>query len=198
MSSAGARLIIHHRVNSAAQLARVPAEQGVEIDLREAGGRLCLAHEPFSAGEPFADWLRAYRQTLCVLNVKADGLEEAVLREAAGRLKDYFFLDCSAPTLVKLARRGERKLAVRFSEFEPLPACLAFAGLADWAWVDCFTRLPLDASSYSALKRHFKLCLVSPELQGQGRAAIPAYRERLKALGAELDAVCTDFPGDWA
>ena len=39
---------------------------------------------------------------------------------------DYFFLDCANPTLVKLVRRGERKVAVRFSEFEALEGCLAF------------------------------------------------------------------------
>jgi hypothetical protein len=190
-------LIIDHRVNTSEHLRRVPADCGVEIDLRDYDGELRLVHDPFLGGERFGDWLEGYRHALCIFNVKCDGLEDAVLEQARGRVRDYFFLDCAAPTLVKLVRRGERKVAVRYSEFEPLEACLAFAGKADWVWVDCFTRLPLTKRSYAALKRHFKLCLVSPELQGHGRAAIADYRTQLKSLGVELDAVCTDFVEDW-
>jgi hypothetical protein len=190
-------LLIDHRVNTAAQLARVPRGHGVEIDLREQGGGLCLAHDPHTGGEAFGDWLQGYAHALCIFNMKSDGLEDAVLEQARSKVGDCFFLDLAAPTLVRLARRGERRLAVRYSEFEPLEACLAFAGKADWAWVDCFTRLPFTAQSYQALKRHFKLCLVSPELQGHGREAIPAYRQQLKDLGVELDAVCTKYTDDW-
>lgn len=190
-------LIIEHRVNSAEHLARTPRHWGVEVDLRDYDGALRMEHDPFKGGLAFRDWLKGYAHALCVFNVKCDGLEDAVLEQARGIVGDYFFLDCAAPTLVKLLRRGERKVALRYSEFEPLEACLAFAGQADWVWVDCFTRLPFTPQSYVALKHHFKLCLVSPELQGHGRAAIPAYRQQLRDLGVELDAVCTDFAEDW-
>jgi hypothetical protein len=190
-------LIIDHRVNTAEHLARTPRDCGVEIDLRDYDGELRLVHDPFAGGERLGDWLKGYAHALCIFNVKCDGLEDAILEQAKGVVSSYFFLDCAAPTLVKLARRGERNLAVRYSEFEPLEACLAFAGKADWVWVDCFTRLPFTAASYQALKKHFKLCLVSPELQGQGRQSISAYRQQLKDLGVELDAVCTDFVDDW-
>lgn len=190
-------LIIDHRVNTAEHLARTPRDCGVEIDLRDYDGDLRLVHDPFLGGERFGDWLKGYAHALCIFNVKCDGLEDAILEQAKGVVGDYFFLDCANPTLVKLVRRGERKVAVRYSEFEPLEACLAFAGKADWVWVDCFTRLPFTRESYAALKRHFKLCLVSPELQKHGRGAIPEYRQRLKDLGVDLDAVCTDFVDDW-
>jgi hypothetical protein len=190
-------LIIDHRINSAAQLALSPRDCGVEIDLRDYDGDLRLVHDPFLGGERFRDWLKGYQHALCIFNVKCDGLEDAILEQARGVVGDYFFLDCANPTLVKLLRRGERKVAVRYSEFEPVESCLAFAGQADWVWADCFTRQPFDAASYAKLKPHFKLCLVSPELQGHGRAAIPRYRQQLKDLGVELDAVCTDFVQDW-
>jgi hypothetical protein len=190
-------LLIDHRVNTAEHLRRVPADCGAEIDLRDYDGDLRLVHDPFLGGERFSDWLRSYRHALCIFNVKCDGLEDKILEQAQGTVGDYFFLDCANPTLVKLVRRGERKVALRYSEFEPLEACLAFAGKADWVWVDCFTKLPFTRESYAALKRHFKLCLVSPELQKHGREAIPQYRQQLKDLGVELDAVCTDFLDDW-
>ncbi|MES2201631.1 MAG: hypothetical protein V4498_05215 [candidate division FCPU426 bacterium] len=190
-------LIIEHRVNTAAQLALVPAGHGIEIDIRDYDGDLRLVHDPLLGGESLEAFLKGYRHAFCAFNVKCDGLETQILELAARYgVKDFFFLDCAAPTLVKLARSGVKQLAPRFSEFEPIESALAFAGLANWVWVDCFTRLPLDAVSYAALKRHFKICLVSPELQGHGRSAIPAYRAALQ--GMPIDAVCTDFPEDWA
>ena len=85
-------------------------------------------------------------------------------------------------------------MAVRYSEYEPIEFALAFAGRARWVWVDCFTRLPLDRNTHRRLQEHFKICLVSPELQGHPRATIQAYRRQLEA---PVDAVCTDFPEDW-
>ena len=118
------------------------------------------------------------------------------LLAAQHAVRDFFFLDVANPTLVKLARRGERRVAVRYSEFEPLEFALAFAGKVDWVWIDTFTRLPLDAATHAALAAHFKLCLVSPELQGHPRGRIAEYRAQLAEL--PLDAVCTDFCEDWA
>lgn len=191
-------LLIDHRVNTAEHLQRVPADCGAEIDIRDYDGELRLVHDPFLSGEKLSDWLKGWKHALCIYNVKCDGLEEKIreLGQAAG-VKDYFFLDCANPTLVRLARGGERNLAVRFSEFEPLEGALAFEGLASWVWVDCFSRLPFTRENYAKLKKAFKICLVSPELQKQGRGAIPRYRQQLKDLGVELDAVCTDFLDDW-
>lgn len=189
-------LIVDHRVNTAEHLARVKPEYGVEIDIRDYDGALRLVHDPFLGGEDLDAYLKGYKNALCIFNVKCDGLEDQILKLAEKHgVKDFFFLDCANPTLVKLARRGEKRLAVRFSEFEPIESALAFAGKASWVWVDCFTKLPLNPENYAALKKHFKICLVSPELQGHGREAIASYREQLK--GMPIDAVCTDFCGDW-
>src|SRR6185503_10704232 len=108
-------LLIEHRVNTAAQLAKLPGDCGAEIDVRDYDGELRLQHDPFLGGETLGAWLKGWKHELCVFNVKCDGLEERILAEArAAGLKRYFFLDCAAPTLVRLARAGERKLAVRF------------------------------------------------------------------------------------
>lgn len=190
-------LLIQHRVNDVEALRRVPRDRGVEVDIRDYDGALRAAHDPLSSGPPLEDLLAEYDHALLILNVKCDGLEGR-LRELMRRhrVQRYFFLDCAGPSLVRLARSGVREVAVRFSEFEPLSACLAFAGLIDWVWVDCFTRLPLDPAAHAQLRRAgFRLCLVSPELQGHPAAEIDRYRALL--ADTPVDAVCTDFPARW-
>jgi hypothetical protein len=189
-------LLIEHRVNTLRHLGQVPQERGIEIDLRDYAGRICLTHEPFEEGDDLKDLLEQYRHSLVIFNVKCDGLEDRIihLAEKFG-IEDYFFLDLPVPTMVKLVQRGMSRVAVRYSEFEPVESALAFAGKAEWVWVDCFTRLPLDEKTYKTLKEHFKICVVSPELQGHGREMIPLFRRQLQ--GMPVDGVCTDFCGDW-
>lgn len=189
-------LFIRHRINTAAELAAVPPGMGVELDLRSEGKRLILHHDPFQPGETFEDYLKAYHHGLMIVNVKAEGLEEPALEllEKYG-VKNYFFLDLSFPALIKLATRGEPNIAVRFSEFEPLEQCLALKGLVRWVWVDCFTNLPLTRVAYEKLAPHFKICLVSPELQKHSLDRIAEFRHQLD--GMKIDAVCTKRPDLW-
>jgi hypothetical protein len=189
-------LLIEHRVNTLEHLRRVPAERGIEIDIRDYEGDLRLVHDPLQSGQRLEDLLAACRHALVIFNVKCDGLEDRVRRLAERHgIADYFFLDLANPALVNLARQGERRLAVRYSEFEPLEFALAFAGQVEWVWVDCFTRLPLSPKTYRQLRQHFKICLVSPELQKHPRAWIAAFREQLRDM--PVDAVCTDYCDDW-
>jgi hypothetical protein len=189
-------IIIEHRVNTIEHLRRVPSQRGIELDVRDYDGELRLAHDPLDSGERLADLLAEFRHAFVIFNLKCDGLVEPVLALAEQfGVQNFFLLDLANPTLINLARRGERRIAVRYSEFEPLEFALAFAGLVDWVWVDCFTHLPLNAESYRRLAAHFKLCLVSPEMQGHGRAEIARYRRQLQTM--PLDAVCTDFCEDW-
>jgi hypothetical protein len=189
-------LYISHRINTAAQLAATPRQYGVELDLRDRGERLILQHDPFADGEDFDEYLRQYQHGLLILNIKSERIEPRVLDSirAAG-VKDYFFLDCSFPMIRWLVSRGERRIAVRFSEFEPIESALALAGQVQWVWVDCFSRMPLDDKSYAALKKHFKLCVVSPELQGRGVETIADYVHEL--VPYPVDAVCTKRPDLW-
>ena len=190
-------LTIAHRINTIAQLRATPTHYGVELDLRDRGDRLILQHDPFQDGEDFAEYLRHWRHRLMILNVKSERIEPRVLEliRRAG-VADYFFLDSSFPMIRWLVGQGERKVAVRFSEFEPVESALALAGQIDWAWIDCFTKMPFDPESYAELKRHFKLCAVSPELQGRDPATIAEYRRRLAPF--PCDAVCTKRPELWS
>jgi hypothetical protein len=190
-------LLIEHRVNTLAHLERVPPERGIEVDVRDYDGDLRLAHDPLQGGERLEELLARYRHALLIFNVKCDGLENRILDLAVHHhVNDFFLLDVANPTLVSLARGGVRQVAVRYSEYEPIEFALAFAGKVDWVWIDCFTRLPLDAETFRRLRAHFKLCLVSPELQKHPRGLIRAFREQLSEM--PVDAVCTDYCEDWA
>jgi hypothetical protein len=189
-------LLIEHRVNTVEHLRRVPPERGIEVDVRDYEGELRLAHDPLAGGERLEDLLAAYRHALLIFNTKCDGLVKQIMALATKYgVTDYFFLDLANPTLINLVRGGVRQVAVRYSEFEPVEFALAFAGQAEWVWVDCFTHLPLDPETYRRLHAQFKICLVSPELQQHPRELIHSFREQLREM--PLDAVCTDYCDDW-
>jgi len=189
-------LIIEHRKNKITELENVPVHHGVEIDIRSYGDRLVLHHDPFCEGEDFEKWLKSYRHQFIILNVKEEGIEKRVQELLDQRnIKDYFYLDLSFPFLVKRMFSGEQKIAVRFSEYESIETCLSLAGKVEWVWVDCFSRFPLDEEAFRRLSRHFKICLVSPELVGR--------QEEIKIIqgqieGMKIDAICTKLPEMWS
>lgn len=192
--------LIAHRRNTLAELLATPIIYGVEVDIRSFGERLIIHHEPFIEGEDFVTWIDHYRHGTLILNVKEEGLEQRLLGLMAERgIEDFFFLDQSFPFLVKTARHGERRCAVRVSEYEQIDTALMLAGKIDWVWVDCFTRFPLTAEDAARLREaDLKLCLVSPELQQRtGDDEIPALRALLAERDIAPDAVCTKRPECW-
>lgn len=182
---------IAHRINTIEELRKVPKEYGVELDLRDYGERLILQHDPFTDGEDFEEYLKFYDNGTMILNIKSERIEYKAL-ELIKRynIKKYFFLDCSFPMINSLINHGERKIALRFSEYETLDNILKLKNKIDWVWVDCFSKLPINISSYKLLKElDLKLCLVSPELQLQ-EEKINEYKDYLFSEGVQLDAIC--------
>ena len=116
-----------------------------------------------------------------------------------GGINDYFFLDQSFPFLMKWSNAGEHRCAVRVSEFESIETALTLAGKVDWVWVDCFTHFPLSEQDATKLKdAGFKLCLVSPELQGRdANVEIPQLISLLNERNIVADAVCTKRTDLW-
>ena len=192
---------ISHRRNTRAELAATPYEHGVEVDIRSQGAALVIHHDPFVAGESFEEWIAEYRHGTLILNVKEEGLEARLLESMRRhRIDDFFFLDQSFPFLVKWSRAGEHRAAVRVSEFETIDTALTLAGRVDWVWVDCFTRFPLDREAGARLRSAgFRLCIVSPELQGRdATTGIPEMAALLAAEDIRATAVCTKRPDLWA
>ena len=189
-------LKIAHRINTIQELEYTPLEFGVELDLRPQGDKIIIHHDAFAHGEDFEEWLKVYKHSFLILNTKAEGMEDRIIDlMKEHKIENYFFLDLSLPFLIKYVNKGVSKIAVRFSEFEPLEFVMKFAGKVEWLWVDCFTELPLNQENYKILKKHFKLCLVSPELQGYGVERILEFKSQLKDM--PIDAVCTKRPDLW-
>ena len=192
--------LIRHRRNTIEELRSTPPEFGIEIDIRSHGRDLILHHDAFTSGDNFDDWLKQFHHGTLILNVKEEGLEDVCLeRMRRFGIDDFFFLDQSFPFLIKTARTGEKRCAVRISEFESIDTVMTLKGMVDWVWVDCFTRFPLDREQANRLRQAgFQLCLVSPELQGRtGEEPVKAMRSLLDELGIVCDAVCTKTPELW-
>ena len=191
--------LISHRRNTLDELAATPVKYGIEVDIRSWMDRLVIHHDPFVPGTDFDTWLAAYRHGTLILNVKEEGLEARLVeRMKSHGIEDYFFLDQSFPFLVKWSKAGLRNCAVRVSEFEAVETALTLAGKVDWVWVDCFTHFPLSSADAARLQgAGFRLCLVSPELQGRDTAEISALAALLAERGIWGDAVCTKRPDLW-
>jgi hypothetical protein len=192
--------LIAHRRNTINELNALPTRYGVEVDIRSYDKRLIIHHDPFIDGEYFEDWIAAYQHGTLILNVKEEGLEGRLinLMQSHG-IEDYFFLDQSFPFLVKWAKVGEHRCAIRVSEFEAIETALALAGKVDWVWVDCFNYFPLSHEDAQRLKNAgFKLCLVSPELQGRdAETEIPQLIQLLGERDIQAEAICTKRPDLW-
>lgn len=184
---------IAHRVNTVEELRRLPVEYGVELDLRDdLNGRIYISHNPFEAGGDFEDYCKEYHHGTMILNIKSERIEhEALKLMERYHIERYFFLDSSFPMIKLLTDMGVKQVALRFSELEGLDTIRNMAGRAEWVWVDCFTKVPIDRESFRELKSlGYKLCFVSPELEGQ-EEKLPLYKQYIKEQGIAFDAVCT-------
>ena len=184
---------IAHRINKLEELEKLSKKYGVEIDLRDnVDGKIYINHDPFILGEDFEEYLKKYSHGTMILNIKSERIELKIL-ELLKRynIKEYFFLDSSFPMIKLLSDQGEKNIALRYSEYEGFDTLEKMQGKIDWVWVDCFTKLPIDNEIYRKIKNMgYKLCLVSPELQGQPEK-IELYAKQIKDEKIEFDAICT-------
>lgn len=167
--------IIEHRKNSIDSLNNVSIEHGVEIDLRsniKSKNEIILTHDAFSEGPLFTDWLSEFKMLgitgPIILNTKEDQLEDIIISELTKKgIENYFFLDTTIPTFIKFYKKGlGHKFFLRLSKYETLDFCMQFKNQVNWLWVDCFDGQFVDQTILDQAKNNFKLCFVSPELQG--------------------------------
>ena len=184
---------IAHRINKLEELEKLSKKYGVEIDLRDnVDGKIYINHDPFILGEDFEEYLRKYSHGTMILNVKSERIELKILELLKKyNINNYFFLDSSFPMIKLLSDRGEKNIALRYSEYEGLDTLEKMQGKVDWVWVDCFTKLPINNEIYKKIKdMGYKLCLVSPELQGQAEK-LELYIKQINKEKIEFDAICT-------
>ena len=191
--------IYKHRVNSKTALQVTDSTLGVEIDLRTRLDSLILAHDAFTQGELFKDWLTVWRGQPLILNVKEDALEEEILEILnKNGVTDFFLLDQSYPSIRLIIAKGITKIATRVSDYEDLTTALKSG--SDWVWLDSFSGSwnYLIEATKAIEENGQRSCLVSPELQ---RINSGDELSRLKSMIQEndfkLDAVCTKMPESW-
>lgn len=197
-------LVVRHRVNKIADLKQVDPKYGVEIDIRHDNrtGGLYLNHDP-GLGDDFEEYMKIFASqgnTFVIFNTKEAGLEKRII-ETAKRLgiEDYFLLDVEFPFIYSASFGAgvpglDGRMAIRYSEAEPIEQALMLKGKFKWVWVDTNTRLPLDPKSYQRLKdAGFKLALVCPERWGRPED-IPKFIVQMKRDGIKIDAVMTAAP----
>ena len=181
--------IVRHRVNTLEQLEAVPSSLGIEFDVREGAPYTCVVtHDPWTEGPDLDTFLSKCNHAFYIVNIKCEGIEYLVLELLRKyNIENYFLLDCSFPMIRKI----RTNTAIRLSEYEQF---VLVPKIADWVWVDVFQELPIDKyTCYSLRELGYKICLVSPELQGQ-REKLEDYKHR---IGEYIDMVCTKVPEAW-
>ncbi len=191
--------IIAHRINTIKQLKNLRADFGVEVDIRSNNNKLVIGHDPFSNYINFDEWLMEYKHRLLILNVKEDGFEEILLlKMKLYNIKNFFILDQGFPYLIKTLNSGEKRCSVRFSEYESINTVLSLKGKVNWVWIDYFTKFPVNIETYQILKNNnFKLCFVSPELQGHTDSVCLELKNYIRQNQIKFDAVCTKKLDFW-
>jgi hypothetical protein len=191
--------IYSHRGNSVSALTELDPKYGVEIDLRTNNGNLILAHDPFTEGALFSDWLKFWRGQSLILNVKEDALENSILQYLNEYgVSDFFFLDQSYPSIRRTIKSGLTKVATRVSDYEDLQTALNSG--SDWVWLDSFSGEwdYLNGAVPMLVKNGQKTCLVSPELQrANSSSELKLLQEMILEKNLAITSVCTKFPEIW-
>lgn len=183
---------IIHKVNTIKELKKIPKEYGCEIDIRTDGSNLILNHDPFTKGDYLIDYLDEYKNGTLVLNIKESGIEDIVLEEVRLRnIKSYFLLDVEFPYLYGATKKGERNIAIRFSEMEPIENFNLIKSKFDWIWIDTISKFPINVKNQNKFKRH-KTCLVCPS-RWKRKEDILKIKTQLNNLKFNLDFVMTEI-----
>lgn len=191
-------LKIAHRINTIEELINTDSCLWVEIDLRmwissRKEYEIILHHDVFENGKPvvadsFAEWLEHYKHKLIILNIKESWIEDKVLEMVeTAWVEKYFLLDVEFPYIYSSTRKGNRNIAIRYSEDEPIEQALLYKDKADYLFIDVQTKLPIDSEVIEQMKG-FKTCLVSPDRWGREEDIIE-YKKQMEDLWFDLDMV---------
>lgn len=183
--------IIVHRINTIDELNTIDRNYGTEIDIRSLGSNLILNHDPYANGELLTDYLDEYKHGTLILNIKEAGIEDKVLSLVKERpyIKSFFLLDIEFPFIYNASKIGEKKMAIRYSEFESIETVSNLINKVEWVWIDTFNKLPILEPEKHVLNK-FKKCLVCPE-RWDREIDIQNYKNELKNINFSIDAVMT-------
>lgn len=169
---------------------------GTETDVRDFQGQVVISHDvveygarPMQLGELFDIFNACGSPGTLALNVKSDGLAEAVKREIlrAG-IEDYVLFDMSVPDTLTY-RKHQLRYLVRASEYEHIcQDLLTDSGI----WLDGFRDdwfLPTFLENL--IEEEIPVYIVSSELHGRNPSKL---WEGLKRYVGRDITLCTDWP----
>lgn len=186
---------------------------GIEVDIRDYQGKLCISHNPILSDPlPLRSLLEFYAQhqlnTCIAFNIKADGLQTMLQEHLAQyQIKHYFTFDMSIPNTLVDAQANLHYF-LRQSEFELYPQKLGVLyAQCKGIWIDQFE---LDNNvlehNFASIPTHIahnkKICWVSPELHLWGRKEqyhLTVWQKLKQILNASENPtiyLCTDFPAE--
>lgn len=166
---------------------------GTETDVRDLAGQLVIAHDMPGGAEMTLDellQLMAGRNLPLAINVKADGLAEALQATFARHGHDnWFAFDMAVPDMRRYLQ-ARLTTFTRLSEVEPSPAWLE---QASGVWLDAFEDTWFSSELIDDLLAADKqVCVVSAELHG--RDPEPLWRQLRPLNTREGLMLCTDRP----
>ena len=172
---------------------------GTETDLRDAGGEVVISHDiPKGSEISFTELLNIYVTSQCngtlALNIKADGLQEIVLKELNKfGVKNYFLFDMSVPDCLVSLRHSLTCFA-RHSEYEPPSLLWSYC---QGVWYDNFNGASLNKDILvDVINSGKKVCIVSSELHGRDHVSLWKEISEIdsKIYSSDRLILCTDIP----
>ena len=155
-------IFVQHRANKLQYLKRIPSKYGLEIDVRSIANKLIIQHDPLKKGINLKHWLKFYNHKLLIINIKEEGLEPSILKALnKAKIKNFFFLDQSFPFIIKKSKLLSKKSAVRFN-LKDIHFHCNINGLDRLFYISSINKNVIETK-----KANFKICIVSPELQGK-------------------------------
>ena len=106
-------------------------------------------------------------------------------------INSFFLLDVEMPYLFNAVKKGQRNIAVRFSEYEDISIPNYFKNKLNWIWIDTVTKLPITKNNISIIS-NFKSCIVCPERWNREHD-IQKYKKYLNEINFKPTAVMTSF-----
>lgn len=192
-------LIIKHRVNDLSTLLSTPNNFGIEVDVQFSNGDVFVGHDPGVLTTSLSTYLKSYSHKFLCINIKQEGVEPQVLDILnSNKVSNFFLFDLSFPSIMKMVRLNENKIALRISDLECIRDLEFYNKKIDWIWLDVFYNLDFLSPELVFQLRNFKLCLVSPELHTwRSEVTNNILLKKFKELDFKVDAICTKNSEYW-
>ena len=95
------------------------------------------------------------------------------------------------PYMYSATKKGQKNIAVRFSEYENIFLTNQFKNKLKWVWIDTVTILPINKKNKNILNK-FNSCIVCPE-RWKRKKDIKIYKKKLINLKFKPTAVMTSL-----